>query len=310
MIVTRLKLDEVSYLNPGERRPAGSETVRLSPRQAAQAMGVSESSVKRWCDQGVIPTVRTAGGHRRIPLSAMLGFLRTGSQELVQPELLGLPEATGQRHWTLAAAAGAFREALVAGDETQCRQIALDLYLSGHRVSEIGDRIVAATFHEIGDLWACGDVEVYQERRGCEICMRLMHELSSVIPPAPPSAPLAIGGTPEQDHYSLPTAIIEIVLREAGWKAVSLGTCLPFGTMSAAIRAYQPRLFWLSVSHIQDPDYFLDSYHALPEAAGREVFLVLGGRALDSSIRPKLQFTAYCDDLAHLESLATSLLSR
>ena len=34
----------------------------VSPKQVAHAMGVSESSLKRWCDQGLIPTVRTAAG--------------------------------------------------------------------------------------------------------------------------------------------------------------------------------------------------------------------------------------------------------
>jgi len=37
-----------------------------SPKQVAQRLGVSESSVKRWLDQGVVPVLRTAGGHRRI----------------------------------------------------------------------------------------------------------------------------------------------------------------------------------------------------------------------------------------------------
>ena len=40
----------------------------LSPRQLAVAIGVSESSLKRWADDGRLAVERTAGGHRRIPL--------------------------------------------------------------------------------------------------------------------------------------------------------------------------------------------------------------------------------------------------
>ena len=47
---------------------------QLTTRQVAEALSVSESSVKRWCDQGAIPTIRTVGGHRRIPLDGLLRF--------------------------------------------------------------------------------------------------------------------------------------------------------------------------------------------------------------------------------------------
>ena len=35
-----------------------------------------------------------------------------------------------------------------------------------------------------------------------------------------------------------------LVLRQRGWNAVSLGGNLPFATLSAAIAQHQPRLFW------------------------------------------------------------------
>ncbi len=34
----------------------------------------------------------------------------------------------------------------------------------------------------MGDLWECGDLDVYQERRGCEVCNRLIHELRRLLP--------------------------------------------------------------------------------------------------------------------------------
>jgi excisionase family DNA binding protein len=61
----------------------------ITPKQVARAIGVSESSLKRWCDRGLIPTVRTAGGHRRLPISGVLSYLRETGHEMVRPELLG-----------------------------------------------------------------------------------------------------------------------------------------------------------------------------------------------------------------------------
>src|SRR5829696_368011 len=38
---------------------------RLTSKEAARVLGVSEASVKRWADSGLLPMEKTAGGHRR-----------------------------------------------------------------------------------------------------------------------------------------------------------------------------------------------------------------------------------------------------
>ena len=62
----------------------------LSPRELADAIGVSESSIKRWVDGGLIGATKTAGGHRRIPINEAVRFLRDRQSSLVKPEAIGL----------------------------------------------------------------------------------------------------------------------------------------------------------------------------------------------------------------------------
>ncbi len=38
----------------------------LTPTEAARLLGASSDSVRRWCEQGLIPGYRTPGGHWRI----------------------------------------------------------------------------------------------------------------------------------------------------------------------------------------------------------------------------------------------------
>lgn len=279
----------------------------ITPKQVARAINVSESSVKRWCDKGIIPTQYTAGGHRRVTMAAIMEFVREGKHELVHPEALGLPATSGQSIRVVERARDQLADALLAGDESRCRQIATDLYLAEHSLAVICDDVFAAAFRDIGDRWSCGEAEVYQERRGCEITLRVLHELRALLPAPPDNAPLAIGGAASGDQYSLSTTMAELVLRDAKWNAVSLGDNLPFETIAAAIREHHPKLFWLSCSHISDEEVFLTGYGDLFDEYGTDVAIVVGGYALTDEIRRKMKYAAFCDNMQHFEGFVQTL---
>lgn len=259
--------------------PRTLRTDNLTPRQVAEALGVSESSLKRWCDRGLIRTTSTPGGHRRLPLHAVLDFLRTQEQTLLRPELLGLPADVGRMRHSWEVALIRFRQALADGEEYIARQVVIDTFLRGHPCSEIGDRLISPAMHWLGERWECGELEVYRERRSCRICLAIVHELEGMITPRPEGAPIAIGGTPHGDLYEVATSWIRLLLREQGWQASSLGSSLPQSTLLAAIRDLRPKLFWLSVSHLADaaafPAQLCELASAMAEVNGQ---IVVGGR--------------------------------
>jgi excisionase family DNA binding protein len=49
----------------------------LTPAELARMLHVNAKTVTRWATEGRIAAVRTAGGHRRFPLAAVLAFLGT-----------------------------------------------------------------------------------------------------------------------------------------------------------------------------------------------------------------------------------------
>lgn len=284
----------------------------VTPKQVARAIGVSESSLKRWCDQGLIPTVRTAGGHRRLAMPQVMRFLKQRGHRLVDPAVIGLPPTTtGAGGWTLERGLARLRDALVAGHEDLARQVVLDLYLARHRISAICDRVIAPAFHDIGRLWGCGDVAIYQERRACEISLRLLHELARLILPPGPHAPPAIGGTLAGDPYLLATTMAELVLCDNGWRATSLGNMLPAETIQQAIRDTRPRLVWLSVSAIEDAGSFVEAAAAVFETARKQgAALAVGGRALTPELRRRIRCSAFCATLEELERFGHTLFPR
>ena len=277
----------------------------VTPKQVARAIGVSESSLKRWCDRGLLQTVKTPGGHRRLPLTGVLAFLRETRQELVAPEVLGLPATSGKSIRMTDRSRDQLRPALLRGDEEAARQTVVDLWLSGQRLSEICDRVIAAVFIEIGEQWSCREAEPYQERRACEMVIRILHELRRGLLTGQPEK-IAIGGTAEGDPYVIATTMVELVLRENGWNSTSLGSSIPLASLAQAIREVRPRLFWLSVSSIVDQQRFLREFSLLNVAA-EEVgaAIVVGGVALTAEIRQQLRYAAYCDTLQQLEEFSS-----
>jgi methanogenic corrinoid protein MtbC1 len=132
--------------------------------------------------------------------------------------------------------------------------------------------------------------------------------LIALLPEPPEDAPQAIGATVEGDTYTLPTTMIELSLRESGWRAGSYGVNLPVATMCAAIREAKPRLFWLSVSYLENSDRFLNDYPRLFETAGEHgTAVAVGGYALTEGVRKQIEYSTYCDTLAHLRSFAKTL---
>jgi excisionase family DNA binding protein len=279
----------------------------VSPKQVARAIGVSESSLKRWCDKGLMETVRTAGGHRKIPIAEVLRYARESEHALVSPEVLGLPPVSNHAKAGLAEGGTRLADALLAGDELVARQIVFDLYLAKHPRSVIFDEVIAKAFREIGSRWACHDAEVYQERRGCEIALRILFDLRRAQQ-LPSRKWLATGGTIDGDRYSLPSAMAEVVLRDAGFFATSLGTSIPVASLAKAVKETKPKLFWLSVSHICKELDFVTEFAILSKACmAADTALVVGGRALTEELRQRMTYSAFCDTMQHLEAFGRTL---
>lgn len=283
----------------------------ISPKQVAKAIGVSESSLKRWCDDGRIEATRTAGGHRKLAISSVLEFIKSTGRELEEPEVLGLPAQTGLGTRSVSSAKKNLAKYLLDGNETACRQIISSLYLSNVAVSTVCDEVICGAFAEIGEKWICEEIEIYQERRACEISSLILHEIRLLLPPIKNNAPLALGGTIDDDPYTIATSMVELVLRDKGWNASSLGNFLPFRTLRSAIEVKQPKIFWVCVASIREMNSFIAEMNHLYETASKaKTALVVGGRALTEDVRKQIKYTCFCDTMQHLESFSESLIKK
>ena len=282
----------------------------FSPKEVAKAVGVSESSMKRWVDRGLIEASKTAGGHRRLQLDAVLNFLRESGKSIRDPQAIELPDGCGlDMPASIEEARELFMRSILAGDELAARRIAIDVFVSGYSISEICDQMVTPTFHGIGNLWQCGDVKVYEERRACEVCQRTVHELRRAVPQGADDQPLAMGGTLDGDPYTIATSLAELVLRDIGWRAESLGNMLPFDAIRTAMIEKRPKLFWISATTIRDPRRFVADFNLLFDVAqSTGTALVAGGQGLTPDIRQQVRYSQFSDTYGHLETFGRGLL--
>ncbi len=57
------------------------------PGQIAELLGVSTDTVRRWCDDGRLETVRSEGGHRMVDGASLARFVREQDEAYVPEEL-------------------------------------------------------------------------------------------------------------------------------------------------------------------------------------------------------------------------------
>lgn len=278
----------------------------LSPKELAAAIGVSESSLKRWADEGLIRVTRTGGGHRRIALSDALNYIRQTGATVVRPDVLGLSAESPAAN----EADGFIVHTLIAGDLPQLRAALLARYLSGVPLAAICDGPLATALKQVGDAWKQGPEGIHLEHRVCDACLHALNFLRGLLPPPAADAPLALGGAPAGDPYQVPSLMAATVVAAEGWREINLGPNLPLDALAAAARHYRPTMIWLSFTSASASKSALSNVAAFDQLA-RETgaSLVLGGQVLATATLPERRNFNVLDSMQALSAYTRGILT-
>ncbi len=287
------------------------DTQYLSTIEAAKALGVSISTVKRWVDTGVLPAHKTAGGHRKLLQAEVLALARQGELPCGDMSRLTMPSGKDDTPDS-ERLRKSFLAAILEGDANAARSIVQRAHQEGVSIETMADQIIGPAMTQIGLRWETQEIDVWHEHRATQICAQALFELKSKLENrAERNRPVALGGAPEGDPSVLPSLLAQMVLLDAGWQAINLGPNTPFASLLKAARETKPRLIWLSVSHLPDADRFLREYREFfraIESTGAAV--AVGGHGLIEAIRSAIPYTTYGDGLSHLAALARTLHTR
>ena len=279
----------------------------LTPKDLADALGVSESSLKRWIDGGRVAASRTEGGHRRIALADAIRFIRKSGVPVLRPEILGMPEIPPARPGVRQADDSLYA-VLREGDVQAVRGWLLGRYLAGVSVAELCDGPIRAAMTEIGELWMQSDDGVFIEHRATDACQQALSHLRGLATPDA-RAPVAVGATPEGDTHVMPALMVATVLGAAGMNPVNLGADTPLSAMQHAVATHAPTLVCVSATSPLAP--------ARARAVGRwlgslgpRVTGVVGGRqrgVLAKAGGPSVQALDSMGDLAAVAAALVAL---
>lgn len=279
-------------------------TQQLSPKALGEAIGVSESSLKRWTDQGLLRAVRTAGGHRRIELNEAVRFIREQGFTVQHPEILGFPALRGFPR--SASPGAAFEAALAEGRNSDAHNIVANEYLAGVPAARLLDEVVAPAMRAFGHPDPVPAEAIFREHRATEICLQILDRIRTLQSREHQQA-VALTCAPGQDLHGLPSAMAAVVLAEADWRVVNLAACTPIGALAEAAYDTDAALVCLAVSAGEPAGLGINVGSEVRRALttrGIDATLIIGGPAAGAYRGPAGSGYVVADSFTDLARLA------
>ncbi len=282
-----------------------------STKDLAKMWDVSESTIKRWADAGLLKCQKTVGGHRKFDIDEVSRFQHRSG--LVAPRRKALKEhadLNGDLEKFLSASdfsslALMYKEKALAGNERAAAALVTQAFLHDMSMPTICEKIIRPAMSDIGELWRVGEVEVFEEHLATFVTLQALSELQALVPRKRDQSRLALVGCSEGEFHQVATVMVRCLLESEGWKVISLGTHTPLYSFGDAIKRFKPDLVCISTTILYDLERVARDYSALHNLASRQkARLVVGGMALENeAVRARFRGALYVRSLYELLSL-------
>jgi methanogenic corrinoid protein MtbC1 len=206
------------------------------------------------------------------------------------------------------AAAGAFRDALIAGDQVEAEELARGAIAEGMGLADLYVDVMFPALIEVGDRWASGDLTVADEHLATSIVESLMARIGPG-PDHPPSRHrerVLMAGVELEGHV-VGLRMLADLAEDAGFDVRYLGASVPLDALLDLVSRLRPDIVCLSVSVATPTASLVDAAEALVRRGNADV--LVGGSGVPPALRedPRMH---YAPDvraaLAVLERLSSS----
>jgi len=249
----------------------------LTTKEVARLCRVSDATVKRWEEAGLIRSERTNGGHRRFRAEEIARFQRDQG--------LGLKQSHGDesiftattRRRKVASQSSLF-DSLIAGSEEEAANLLIKSYLNGTGLISIFDEIVSPAMRRVGEQWLRGELSVAQEHLATRAAHASINKLRNSLPVPTITGELAFCCAFEGDFHELPTHLVQTVFESLGWEVMNFGANTPLYSLSEEVQHHSPEAICISVSYLGDLDRLSRDYKMFREQLAKfRIPVILGG---------------------------------
>jgi excisionase family DNA binding protein len=280
-------------------------TARLTTKHVARLLSVSEATVKRWADEGVLRSEKTVGGHRRFGIESIAQLRR---ERNLQGEVVSVTKVVRKKTKPLPSADD-FRRLILAGDESEAGAALVDAYLAHHSLDSIFETTVTQAMHQVGDLWLKGSVTVADEHLATRVVLTALQKLRGVMARHEPNGLSAICCGGEGDLHELAVHLVSLILESKGWKVSNLGANTPLFSLQEMVSRQRPQLVCISARTIKDLDRAAAEFAQLRRVANRlKTKIALGGEAFrNPNMRVRFPADFFPADFPAVARLAVKL---
>lgn len=268
------------------------ESNSLTTKEVARLCRVSDATVKRWEEAGLLKSERTSGGHRRFRAEEIARFRRLQNIGLRQPRGESTRAALRRRRIKKSYSGSPLLHSLLAGREDEAGNILLGAFLHGKPLAQIFDDSVCPAMRRVGELWFEGEINVAQEHLATRAAYNAIYKLRENVPLVEMNGKLAFCCSLEGDFHELPAHFAQITLENEGWEVMNFGANTPLYSLTDEILHHTPEAVCIAAAIINDYERVARDYKEFrARIAKLKIPVVLGGRAFADE-RQRARFPA------------------
>lgn len=285
----------------------------LTTKEVARLCRVSDATVKRWEEAGLLKSERTSGGHRRFRAEEVVRFQR--EQNLGLKQFHGdesVVKAVGRTRDAKNQTGSAFFQSLLAGCEESATNILTSAHLQGKTLTKIFDDEICPAMREIGELWFDGKITVAQEHLATRVACNAVYKLRNTLSVPKMTDELAMCCAMEGELHEFPVHLAQIAIENEGWEVVNFGANTPLFCLAEEVVKHAPKVLCISATVIGDLERLTHEYKFFREQIAKlKTSIVLGGRVFeDEPIRLRFPAHFYAQSFSEVAGFVRGLAEK
>lgn len=283
----------------------------LTTKEVARLCRVSDATVKRWEDAGLLQSERTSGGHRRFRAEEVVRFQRE--------QQLGLKQSHGDESVMMAAkrqrdnkkhSNSNLFHSLISGCEEGVSTSIITSYLDGKPLTEIFDELICPAMSKIGELWYNGEISITQEHLATRVVENAIYKLRGILPVPQMNGELAMCCALEGDFHELPTHLGQMTFENKGWEVMNFGANTPLYSLAEEVLRHNPKIVCISATVINDLERLSRDYKQFTEQLVKSnSAVVIGGRIFqDAQLRHRFPADLYARSFTEVSEFTDKIL--